>query len=137
MLELASMTSRSSRSESMTPTLLHQQHQVSAAAASIANSVATLALFIGCVVVGALCDRLGARRVLQAGSVALAICYLWLFSTIDSNPQMPVAAVRDHRLHDRHDRRDSVRDGPRVSGPQFASRVFRSLTTSRTQCLAD
>lgn len=100
----------------MTPTLLHQQHQVSAAAASIANSVATLALFIGCVVVGALCDRLGARRVLQAGSVALAICYLWLFSTIDSNPQMPVAAVRDHRLHDRHDRRDSVRDGPRVSG---------------------
>ena len=71
----------------MTPTLLRKQHHVSAAGASVANSIATLCLTFGCAIAGVLCDRFGARRVIQVGSVALAACYLWLFSTVDAYPQ--------------------------------------------------
>jgi MFS family permease len=70
----------------MTPTLLRKQHHVSAAGASVANSIATLCLMFGCTIAGVLCDRFGARRVIQVGSVALAACYLWLFSTVDTYP---------------------------------------------------
>jgi MFS family permease len=71
----------------MTPTLLHKQHHVSLAGSSVANSIATLCLTFGCAIAGVLCDRFGARRVIQVGSVALAACYLWLFSTVDTYPQ--------------------------------------------------
>jgi MFS family permease len=79
----------------MTPALLQKQHHISAVDASIANSVATLMLTIGCIVAGTLCDRFGARRVIQVGSVLLAACYLWLLSTIDTNPQalVPLYAI--------------------------------------------
>ncbi len=56
----------------MTPTLMQKLFAIPAATALTANSFATLALTLGCVVFGALADRYGAGRVLAAGCVLLA-----------------------------------------------------------------
>ena len=55
----------------MTPTLMQKLFAIPGATALTANSFATLALTLGCVVFGALADRYGAGRVLAYGCVAL------------------------------------------------------------------
>lgn len=55
----------------MTPTLMQKLFTIPAATALTANSFATLALTLGCIVFGALADRYGAGRVLAYGCVAL------------------------------------------------------------------
>ena len=55
----------------MTPVLVQKLYAVPAVAALQANSIATLALSLGCIVFGALSDRFGAGRVLMAGCAML------------------------------------------------------------------
>ncbi|GAB1232445.1 MFS transporter [Ferrigenium sp. UT5] len=62
----------------MTPTLVQKLFAVPAAVALEANSYATLALTLGCIVFGALADRFGAGRVLALGCIALGATS-WLF----------------------------------------------------------
>jgi MFS family permease len=62
----------------MTPTLLQKLFAIPAATALRANSVATLALSVGCIVFGALSDRFGAGRVMMAGCAMLGATS-WLF----------------------------------------------------------
>jgi MFS family permease len=62
----------------MTPTLVQKLYAISAATALQANSIATLFLSLGCIVFGALADRLGAGRVLAVGCVGLGMTS-WLF----------------------------------------------------------
>ncbi|HEX7768566.1 MAG TPA: MFS transporter, partial [Dokdonella sp.] len=61
----------------MTPTLIQSLHAIPAAQALAANSVATLALTVGCVVYGVLADRFGAMRMLAIGCVLL-LASTWL-----------------------------------------------------------
>jgi MFS family permease len=62
----------------MTPTLVQKLYAISPATALQANSIATLFLSVGCIVFGALADRLGAGRVLAVGCVGLGATS-WLF----------------------------------------------------------
>ncbi|GAB4118231.1 MAG: MFS transporter [Sideroxydans sp.] len=62
----------------MTPTLVQKLFAVPAATALEANSYATLALTLGCIVFGALADRFGTGRVLGLGCIALGATS-WLF----------------------------------------------------------
>ncbi len=55
----------------MTPVLVQKLYAVPAVAALQANSIATLALSLGCIAFGALSDRFGAGRVLMAGCAML------------------------------------------------------------------
>ncbi len=55
----------------MTPVLVQKLYAVPAVAALQANSIATLALSLGCISFGALSDRFGAGRVLMAGCAML------------------------------------------------------------------
>ena len=64
----------------MTPALLQKIDGLSMAVATRANSVAMLCVIIGCMVGGALADRLGAGRLLTVGSILLGIS-AWLFYT--------------------------------------------------------
>jgi MFS family permease len=70
----------------MTPAVLQKAFGVSAADASLANSVATLCLSAGCITAGVLCDRVGARLTIRVGSVLLALCYFGMMSTVRGNP---------------------------------------------------
>jgi len=64
----------------MTPALLQKLHGVPLATALEANSVATLCLAIGCVIGGALIDRIGAGRFFALGCPLLGLS-VWLFYT--------------------------------------------------------
>jgi MFS family permease len=64
----------------MTPSLLQKMQGVPMAVALHANSVATLCLGFGCIISGAIIDRLGAGRFFAFGSVLLAVS-AWLFYT--------------------------------------------------------
>jgi MFS family permease len=57
----------------MTPTLAQAMFHLPAATAFLGNSLASAALAAGCLVYGALADRLGIARVLGAGAVLLAL----------------------------------------------------------------
>jgi MFS family permease len=69
----------------MTPTLLQARYSLLATDVALANSLATLCLALGCVIAGVLCDRFGARRVIQLGCLALALCYALLWIVLDAN----------------------------------------------------
>lgn len=70
----------------MTPTFLQAFYGFDAVTALQANSLAIVMLSIGCIVSGALCDRVGAGRVLVVGCSALAVV-VWLFySGLHANP---------------------------------------------------
>ncbi|MDD4964441.1 MAG: MFS transporter [Gallionella sp.] len=71
----------------MTPTLLQKLHGISAATTLQANSIATLFLTLGCVVFGALADRLGAGRVMMVGCVALGASSLLLYQQMTVAPE--------------------------------------------------
>nr|WP_063615447.1 MFS transporter [Bradyrhizobium sp. Tv2a-2] len=64
----------------MTPSLLQKMQGVPMATALRANNVATLGLTIGCIIAGAIIDRLGAGRFFAFGSLLLGVS-TWLFYT--------------------------------------------------------
>jgi len=70
----------------LTPTLIQKLFAIPAATALSANSVATLALTIGCVAFGLLGDRIGGWRTLGLGCVALAFAAPALYYGIASDP---------------------------------------------------
>ncbi|MCK9539306.1 MFS transporter [Dokdonella sp.] len=70
----------------MTPTLVQSLFAVPAAAALSANTLATLALTVGCVVFGWLADRLGAARVLGLGSLGLLVATYLLYAGVRAAP---------------------------------------------------
>lgn len=72
----------------MTPALLQKVYGFDARTALSANTVATLSLAFGCVIYGVLADRLGARRMLIAGAVLLAICTYLFYTTLKTQPHL-------------------------------------------------
>jgi len=70
----------------MTPTLVQKLFAIPAATALQANSIATLALSIGCILFGALADRFGAGRVLAIGCVGLGASSWLLYSQLNVSP---------------------------------------------------
>jgi MFS family permease len=66
----------------MTPALLQKLFAVSAETTLLANSVAILALTLGCMVFGALADRFGPGRVLAAGCAMLGLSSLLLYRQV-------------------------------------------------------
>lgn len=62
----------------MTPTYLQKQFAIPAAQALQANSLATIALTLGCVFAGWLVDKIGASKMFIFGSLFLGIC-TWSF----------------------------------------------------------
>ncbi|RYD16338.1 MAG: MFS transporter [Lysobacteraceae bacterium] len=75
----------------MTPTLIQTLYAIPAADALAANSIATLALTVGCVVYGVLADRHGAARVLATGCVLLLASTLALYLGLARMPaQLPL-----------------------------------------------
>lgn len=70
----------------MTPTLVQKLFAIPASTALQANSIATLALSIGCVLFGALADRFGAGRVLALGCVGLGASSWLLYSQLSVTP---------------------------------------------------
>lgn len=70
----------------MTPTLIQKLFSIPAATALAANSVATLALTLGCIVFGVLSDHFGAARMLLLGCVALFCATYALYHGIAEAP---------------------------------------------------
>lgn len=62
----------------MAPALMQKQHGLPAALTLQANSLATVMLIVGCVIAGALVDRIGAAKTLIGGSLLLAASS-WVF----------------------------------------------------------
>jgi MFS family permease len=62
----------------MTPTYLQKQFGIAPAMALQANSLATIALALGCMVSGTIADRIGASKTFIAGSLLLGVCS-WVF----------------------------------------------------------
>lgn len=71
----------------MTPTLLQKQYHIAPATALQANSLATFCLTIGCILFGALADRLGAGKTFILGSLSLLASSLWFYLSLDSAPE--------------------------------------------------
>jgi len=71
----------------MTPTLIQKLFAIPAADSLSANSVATLCLAIGCIVYGALADRIGAARVLMIGCAILLAATYALYIGLGRAPQ--------------------------------------------------
>jgi len=75
----------------MTPTLLAQMYSIAPARTLAANTLATLALCIGCVAYGLLADRIGAARVLLVGCPLLLVAVYALYLGVGANPDaLPV-----------------------------------------------
>ena len=80
----------------MTPTILQSAaFGFPAVAAMKANSLAIVCLSIGCIVSGALADRIGAGRVFLVGSFCLLVSSWTLYHTLAANPDwlFPLYAV--------------------------------------------
>lgn len=71
----------------MTPTLLQKLYAIPATATLQANSLATLALSVGCVLFGAWADRFGAGRVMMLGCVLLGATSWWLYQQMAVAPE--------------------------------------------------
>ncbi|MGA9343377.1 MAG: MFS transporter [Rhodanobacteraceae bacterium] len=63
----------------MTPTLVHKLFAIGPTAALRANSLATLALSIGCIFAGSMADRFGAVHAFGVGCCALLVTVLMLY----------------------------------------------------------
>jgi MFS family permease len=72
----------------MTPALLQKIYKFDARAALLANTVATICLALGCIVTGALADRIGARRVLFAGTALMALCTYVFYTALHTRPDL-------------------------------------------------
>jgi MFS family permease len=70
----------------MTPTLIQKLFAIAPARALAANSVATLALTVGCIAFGVLSDRIGTWRTLSIGCVALLLSTLALYHGLARMP---------------------------------------------------
>lgn len=79
----------------MTPSLLQTLYHFDAATALQANSLAIVCLTVGCVLAGALADRLGAGRVLIGGCLALGGLVWTFYSSLQTHPDwlFPLYAV--------------------------------------------
>lgn len=71
----------------MTPTLVQKLFAIPASTALQANSIATLALSVGCILFGALADRFGAGRVLAIGCVGLGASSWLLYQQLGVAPE--------------------------------------------------
>jgi MFS family permease len=71
----------------MAPTFLQTLYGFDPATALRANSLAIVLLSVGCIASGMLCDRLGAGRVLVAGSTLLGAAVWAFYSLLGSHPQ--------------------------------------------------
>jgi MFS family permease len=71
----------------MTPALLQKQG-IPLATALAANSIATACLTAGCIIAGALIDRMGAGRFFVAGSVLLAAAVFLFYTRIGDDPAL-------------------------------------------------
>jgi len=71
----------------MTPTLIQKLFGIAAADTLAANSLATIGLSIGCVVFGALADRIGAERTLMLGCAMLLIATYALYFGLGQSTQ--------------------------------------------------
>jgi MFS family permease len=71
----------------MTPSLIQTLFAIPAPSALAANSLATLALTIGCVVFGRLADRFGAARVLRLGCASLLCTTYLLYLGLQRGPE--------------------------------------------------
>ncbi|WCG82589.1 MFS transporter [Pectobacterium sp. A5351] len=69
----------------MAPTYLQKVHGIPAALALQANCLATIALMVGCVGAGLLVDRFGASRLFMVGSLSLAACSWFFYSSAASS----------------------------------------------------
>ncbi|WP_350238649.1 MFS transporter [Pectobacterium colocasium] len=65
----------------MAPTYLQKVHGIPAALALQANCLATIALMVGCVGAGLLVDRVGASKLFMVGSLSLAACSWFFYSS--------------------------------------------------------
>jgi MFS family permease len=74
----------------MTPTLLSKLHSIPPAQTLSANTMATLALTLGCVVFGRLADRFGAGRTFAAGCVAMLAATYALYLGTARAPELLV-----------------------------------------------
>jgi MFS family permease len=72
----------------MTPTLLQKLYGYSAAIALQANSFATLALTIGCMIAGWITDRIGPGRTFIYGNILLAASTWLLYAGLKTHPDM-------------------------------------------------
>lgn len=72
----------------MTPALLQTQYGFAATAALQANSLAIVALTVGCVVAGSAADRLGAGPVFVVGAVLLGVCSHVFYGSLTTAPQL-------------------------------------------------
>ncbi len=79
----------------LTPTLVQKLFAIPAATALSANSVATLALTVGCIAFGLLGDRIGGWRALGLGCTALALAAPALYHGIaaDASRLVPLYAL--------------------------------------------
>jgi MFS family permease len=69
----------------MTPTLLAQMYSIAPARTLAANTLATLALCVGCVAYGLLADRIGAARALLVGCPLLLVAVYALYLGVGAN----------------------------------------------------
>ncbi|KAA3669192.1 MFS transporter [Pectobacterium carotovorum] len=69
----------------MAPTYLQKVHGIPAALALQANCLATIALMAGCVGAGLLVDRFGASKLFIVGSLSLAACSWFFYSSAASS----------------------------------------------------
>ncbi|MGL5284625.1 MAG: MFS transporter [Aeromonas sp.] len=74
----------------MTPTYLQKAYAVTPADSLQANSLAIIALTIGCVVFGRLCDAIGSARTFLLGSAALAITVTLFYHGLQSGTESMV-----------------------------------------------
>jgi len=72
----------------MTPTLLQKLHGFTPIETLPANSAATLALSISCVLVGMACDRFGPARVMLVGAIGLAASGYALYLGVAQSPAL-------------------------------------------------
>lgn len=71
----------------MTPTLIQSLFAIPAVDAAQANSVATLALCLGCIIYGVAADRFGFRPVLMIGALLLVAATTLLYNGLRAAPQ--------------------------------------------------
>ncbi|MEF9676382.1 MFS transporter [Pectobacterium aroidearum] len=69
----------------MAPTYLQKVHGIPAALALQANCLATIALMVGCIGAGLLVDRFGASKLFMVGSLSLAACSWFFYSSAASS----------------------------------------------------
>ncbi|MBA0203088.1 MFS transporter [Pectobacterium aroidearum] len=69
----------------MAPTYLQKVHGIPAALALQANCLATIALMVGCIGAGLLVDRFGASKLFMVGSLSLAVCSWFFYSSAASS----------------------------------------------------